>query len=137
MTSPGLFVSLYAAVERLLLYQDQPGSSYSSKALAPHTDGTYLTEAPGLQAFHVTQRATAGGRTVLCDGWQVAAALRAASPALYSLLATAAIPSEYIHHGEGRATHYSATDTVLKVAGTPAPCPPALPCDGRTGAAPV
>ena len=29
---PGLFVSLYAAVERLLLYQDQSNPAYSSKA---------------------------------------------------------------------------------------------------------
>ena len=32
MSTPGLFVSLYAAVERLLLYQDQSNPSYSAKA---------------------------------------------------------------------------------------------------------
>ena len=118
--------------------EESSDSSYSSKALACHTDGTYLTESPGLQAFHVTRRATTGGRTVLCDGWQVAAAIRAASPALYSLLATVAIPSEYIHMGEGRATHYCANDTVLKVVTIPNNLrSPALPRDGRAGPAPV
>ena len=32
MLFSGLFVSLYAAVERLLLYQDQSNPAYSSKA---------------------------------------------------------------------------------------------------------
>ena len=81
-----------------------------------------------------------GGRTILCDGWKVASALKANHPELYFLLSSVPIPrsfckhqhsvhrtlkmnmkcnfwdnSEYIHRGGKRSTHYSTTDTILKV----------------------
>jgi len=93
--------------------EESTDSSYSSQALFSHTDGTYMTESPGLQAFHCTRVASSGGQTILCDGWRVASVLRDSHPELYNLLSTVPIPSEYIHWGK-RGTHYSTTDTVLK-----------------------
>jgi len=95
--------------------EESTDSSYSNQALFSHTDGTYMTESPGLQAFHCTHRASSGGQTILCDGWKVASALKASHPELYSLLSSVPIPSEYIHRGGQRDTHYSTTDTILKV----------------------
>jgi len=94
--------------------EESTDSSYSSQALFSHTDGTYMTESPGLQAFHITHRASSGGRTILCDGWKVASALKSTHPELYFLLSSVPIPSEYIHRGGKRDTHYSTTDTILK-----------------------
>lgn len=94
--------------------EESSDSAYSSQALASHTDGTYMTEAPGLQAFHVLSSTALGGSTILSDGWAVAAALARDKPSLYRILAEQPIPSEYIHHGEGRKTHFHCTDTVLK-----------------------
>lgn len=94
--------------------EESTDSSYSSQALFSHTDGTYMTESPGLQAFHCTHRASSGGRTILCDGWKVASTLKANHPELFFLLSSVPIPSEYIHRGCKRDTHYSTTDTILK-----------------------
>lgn len=88
-------------------------SSYTDLALASHTDGTYFTEAPGLQVFHCIQVAD-GGETVLTDGWKVAAKFRETNPEDYHILSTLPMPSEYIHKDSMRHIHYKNTDVVFK-----------------------
>merc|ERR1712212_1403189 len=90
-----------------------PASREGTRAVAERT-ARVMTDSPWLQAFHITHRASSGGRTILCDGWKVASALKATHPELYFLLSSVPIPSEYIHRGGKRDTHYSTTDTILK-----------------------
>ena len=39
-----------------------------------------------------------GGRTILCDGWKVASALKANHPELYFLLSSVPIPRSFCKH---------------------------------------
>lgn len=56
-------------------------TAYSSQALNAHTDGTYLEDMPGLQAFHCLHAdVSGGGKTLLVDGFKVANALRREYP---------------------------------------------------------
>ena len=87
-------------------------SSYTNLRLESHTDGTYMTEAPGLQTFHILREAEIGGETVLTDGFNIAKNFREKHPEYFSFLATHPIPSEYIHLPQ----QYSyVVDTIFKV----------------------
>lgn len=46
-------------------------TAYTSQALHPHTDATYYSYPPGLQAFCCQTQAAEGGRTIFVDGFQV------------------------------------------------------------------
>jgi len=89
-------------------------SSYTDLALASHTDGTYLTQSPGLQVFHCIKVAEFGGLTVLTDGWKIADKIRGKNPDAYHLLSTLPMPSEYIHKDSDKHIHYKNTDVVFK-----------------------
>ena len=96
-------------------------SAYGCGALEPHTDGTYWEEMPGLQLFVVVRDGSgkdaarsgshdgshdAGGShgattdapdgaSLLVDGFQVAARLRAEEPALYRYLRDTPLPFSF------------------------------------------
>jgi trimethyllysine dioxygenase len=85
-------------------------TAFTTLKLEAHTDGTYLREPPGLQVieyvyycaheispcllqiFHCLQAAAVGGETILVDGFNVAARLKAQNPDAYDFLSEVEIP---------------------------------------------
>ena len=47
-------------------------TAFTSLAIEPHTDGTYLHDAPGLQTLHCIRRDAEGGNNQLIDGLAIA-----------------------------------------------------------------
>ena len=84
-------------------------TAYSSVELPLHTDGTYLTQQPGLQLFNcVAQPPPRPGRpldgaTRLVDGLALAAKLAAEAPEAFGFFCRAALPFE--HTDDGTGTH--------------------------------
>lgn len=74
-------------------------TAYTSVYLAPHTDGTYSHDAPGLQLFLCLQNAAEGGESILVDGFAIAAELAATDPESYTTLASIPVPGRYIEPG--------------------------------------
>lgn len=73
-------------------------TAYEAAALPLHTDGNYLVDALGVQAFHCTVAdGRGGGDSLLADGLAVAARLRAEAPDAFALLC--AWPLQYHHTG--------------------------------------
>lgn len=86
--------------------RDHDDSAYSQTFLAPHTDGTYCHDAPGLQMFCCVDRDGDGGESILVDGFAVAEKLRRERPELFATLAAVLVPAHYIETGiELRASH--------------------------------
>lgn len=80
-------------------------TAYSRTFLAPHTDGTYLDQAPRLQVFCCTERDGTGGESVIVDAFAVAETLRRDHPHDFDVLTTVPVPAHYIEPGvELRAT---------------------------------
>lgn len=78
---------------------DHDDSAYSTRFLGPHTDGTYCHDAPGLQMFCCTEREGTGGESITVDGFALAEALKAESPAMYEVLTRIAVPGHYLEAG--------------------------------------
>ncbi len=74
-------------------------SAYTSDGLAPHTDGTYVENAPGLQLLHFTEEAESGGASILVDGIAIAEQLRSADPEAFQILTSVPVPAHYIENG--------------------------------------
>lgn len=74
-------------------------TAYTNLALPPHTDGTYVHDAPGLQFLHVLEFDGSGGESLLVDGFGAAEALRREAPEAYRALTTVPIPGRYIEPG--------------------------------------
>jgi trimethyllysine dioxygenase len=74
-------------------------TAYTNIELAPHTDGTYSHDAPGLQLLHCLAFDGEGGLSTMVDGFRIAAELRATHPDLYDVLATVHVPGQYIGDG--------------------------------------
>ena len=55
-------------------------TAYTSLAIEPHTDGTYLHDAPGLQTLHCIRRDAEGGNNQLIDGLAIAETMREKHP---------------------------------------------------------
>lgn len=70
-------------------------TAYSTIPLPAHVDGCYMSDPPGLQAFHCLRADPTGGHTLLVDGLAVAESLRAAHPDTFNALA--ATPLQYHH----------------------------------------
>lgn len=64
-----------------------------------HTDNPYRDPVPGYQALTCLQQASAGGETLFCDGWGVAAELAAAHPAHAALLLASPLTFRYADAG--------------------------------------
>ncbi len=74
-------------------------TAYTQTFLAPHTDGTYMHHAPGLQMFCCIERDGTGGESVTVDGFALAETLRTEHPADFDVLTSVSVPGHYIEPG--------------------------------------
>lgn len=74
-------------------------TAYTQTFLAPHTDGTYMHHAPGLQMFCCTERDGTGGESVIVDGFALAETLRSEHPQDFDVLTSVSVPGHYIEPG--------------------------------------
>jgi trimethyllysine dioxygenase len=74
-------------------------TAYTNLELRPHTDGTYSHDAPGLQMLHCLEFDGDGGESTMVDGFRIADELRRRAPEHYALLASVAIPGQYLGDG--------------------------------------
>ncbi|KAM9909629.1 hypothetical protein OXX69_005260 [Metschnikowia pulcherrima] len=61
-------------------------TAYTNFDISSHTDGTYWSDTPGLQLFHLLYHDGTGGTTSLVDAFQCAEKLRNSDPESYHLL---------------------------------------------------
>ena len=86
----------YGRIFDVRVVADPANLAFTSRAIAPHTDNPYRDPVPTLQLLHCLRDASAGGDTVLVDGFAAAAALRAADPASFAVLTSTPIPFAYV-----------------------------------------
>lgn len=67
--------------------------------ITPHTDGTYLNDAPGFLGLHCLEFDAEGGNNVLVDGFHLAELIRTADPEAFRTLSTVDVPGRYIGDG--------------------------------------
>jgi alpha-ketoglutarate-dependent taurine dioxygenase len=70
-------------------------TAYTPLHIAPHTDGSYLVDPPGLQSFHILHHHGTGGMNQLIDGWQIGEMLRRQDPAVWATLTQ--LPMEFYY----------------------------------------
>lgn len=87
-----------------------PDTAYTDLDLAPHTDGTYSHDAPGLQLLHCLHFEGDGGLSSIVDGFRVAAELRESEPQHYEVLSRVSVPGQYLAEG----VHLVAARPVLR-----------------------
>jgi len=71
-------------------------TAFTSLAIEPHTDGTYVNDAPGLQTLHCIKRDSIGGENQLIDGLAIAEKMRIEYPDAFNILCNINIPGRYI-----------------------------------------
>ncbi len=71
-------------------------TAFTSLAIEPHTDGTYVYDAPGLQTLHCLKRDSIGGENQLIDGLAIAEKMRNENPDAFNILCNVNIPGRYI-----------------------------------------
>ncbi|MDB9866051.1 trimethyllysine dioxygenase [Candidatus Thioglobus sp.] len=71
-------------------------TAFTSLAIEPHTDGTYVHDAPGLQTLHCIKRDSIGGENQLIDGLAIAEKMRYENPDAFNILCNINIPGRYI-----------------------------------------
>jgi len=71
-------------------------TAFTSLAIEPHTDGTYVHDAPGLQTLHCLKKDSVGGENQLVDGLAIAETIRAEYPDYFEILSSINIPGRYI-----------------------------------------
>ena len=71
-------------------------TAFTSLAIEPHTDGTYVHDAPGLQTLHCLKRESIGGENQLIDGLAIAEKMRHEHPNAFNILCNVNIPGRYI-----------------------------------------
>jgi len=71
-------------------------TAFTSLAIEPHTDGTYVHDAPGLQTLHCLKRDSIGGENQLIDGLAIAEKMRNEYPDAFNILCNINIPGRYI-----------------------------------------
>lgn len=99
-------------------------TAYTNLYLASHTDGTYWSDTPGLQLFHLLHHVGKGGETMLVDGFAAAQQLKDHDPDSYDFLSRIKIPA----HSAGEEdvcitptmpmpifTHHSVTGELVQV----------------------
>ena len=69
--------------------------AYTGLGLSCHTDNPYRDPVPTLQLLHCLSSSAAGGDSVVVDGFEVAAHLRAAAPGPFDLLARVPVPFRF------------------------------------------
>lgn len=68
-------------------------TAYTNFDISAHTDGTYWSDTPGLQLFHLLMHEGTGGTTSLVDAFQCAQKLKETDPDSYELLTRIAVPA--------------------------------------------
>lgn len=68
-------------------------TAYTNLYIASHTDGTYWSDTPGLQLFHMLGHDGEGGENMLVDGFACAEILKKEDPASYEFLSNIRIPA--------------------------------------------
>jgi gamma-butyrobetaine dioxygenase len=86
----------YGRIFDVRVVADPANLAFTSRAIAPHTDNPYRDPVPTLQLLHCLRDASAGGDTVLVDGFAAAAALRDADPVSFGVLTSTPIPFAYV-----------------------------------------
>jgi len=86
----------YGRIFDVRVVADPANLAFTSRAIAPHTDNPYRDPVPTLQLLHCLRDASAGGETVLVDGFAAAAALRDADPVSFGVLTSTPIPFAYV-----------------------------------------
>jgi gamma-butyrobetaine dioxygenase len=86
----------YGRIFDVRVVPDPANLAFTSRAIAPHTDNPYRDPVPTLQLLHCLRDASAGGDTVLVDGFAAAAALRASDPESFGVLTRTPIPFAYV-----------------------------------------
>ena len=71
-------------------------TAFTSLAIEPHTDGTYVHDAPGLQTLHCIKRDSIGGENQLIDGLAIAEKMKHEHPDAFNILCDVNIPGRYI-----------------------------------------
>jgi gamma-butyrobetaine dioxygenase len=69
--------------------------AYTGLGLSCHTDNPYRDPVPTLQILHCLASSAEGGDSVVVDGFEVAAHLRATAPAHFDLLARVPVPFRF------------------------------------------
>lgn len=68
-------------------------TAYTDIPIPLHTDGTYFTDPPGLQLFHLLKFTGTGGVTTLADSFYCAKLLKEQDPESYEVLSRIPIPA--------------------------------------------
>lgn len=68
-------------------------TAYTNLTIGDHTDGTYWSDTPGLQLFHMLGHDGEGGENMLVDGFNAAQILKNEDPESYELLSKIRIPA--------------------------------------------
>lgn len=71
-------------------------TAYTSLEIEPHTDGTYVHDAPGLQTLHCLERNATGGDNQLIDGFAIANEMQKKHPTEFEILSRISVPARYI-----------------------------------------
>jgi len=75
--------------------KDMLDTAYTPDPIPPHTDGTYMSDQPGVQAFHVLSHEGERGLNTLVDGFNVMMRLKETNPQAFSHLTEQ--PVEWYH----------------------------------------
>jgi gamma-butyrobetaine dioxygenase len=86
----------YGRIFDVRVVADPANLAFTSRAIAPHTDNPYRDPVPTLQLLHCLRDASAGGDTVLVDGFAAAAALRDTDPVSFGVLTSTPVPFAYV-----------------------------------------
>lgn len=68
-------------------------TAYTDLYIASHSDGTYWSDTPGLQLFHMLHHDGEGGENMLVDAFKAAEVLKKESPESYEVLSNTFIPA--------------------------------------------
>jgi trimethyllysine dioxygenase len=71
-------------------------TAFTSLSIEPHTDGTYVHDAPGLQTLHCLKKDSIGGENQLVDGLAIAEKMRTEYPEYFKILCKINVPGRYI-----------------------------------------
>ncbi|GFO28146.1 trimethyllysine dioxygenase, mitochondrial [Plakobranchus ocellatus] len=74
---------------------ERSDTAYSTQALGPHTDLTYMSTPAGIQVFHCLKHTGKGGETLLVDGFHCMEMLHELYPEEFDLLSETEVPHEY------------------------------------------
>ena len=84
---------------------DHDDTAYTSLEIEPHTDGTYVHDAPGLQTLHCLQRNASGGDNQFIDGLAIANEMQQKHPQAFETLCSVQVPGRYIGDNTHLKTH--------------------------------